>query len=982
MHPISRCFPRLALPCALAALLSLCPGSLPAQVAPPSTATTPPRPSVQTPTDKDVVVLSPFVVTTSGDIGYLAQNSLSGSRLNSSLADLAAPSTAFTQELLRDIGVTNIDDLADYMVSTKTDYPEGDNLFLADDTRRFRIRGLPAFNYSVNFFETVLRLDTYNTERVEQSRGPNSILFGLGSPGGVVNVATKKAVQNQQFGSIGVQVNSINGFRSELDFNQPLIKNKLSARIDAVSDHEDSWRHREFDRQDRLYGTLQWQIGPKTRLDVEMEGGHVNKSLLQPMTGSDAYTTWAKAGKVISTTANAALGIRKLSAANYEWIDTTTGQAWNWINKSSSTTVLNGGVQTWLTDFSIVPKDVVLNGGPAFPQITNYMRRSAFLSHSFTPELSVELAANSQYMEHDAVTGRSGGLLNADTEPTLPNGQPNPNAGRTYVESFPGTTDTHDKADNVRLSLAFTHDFGRWGKHQFAALYQQDWTNRQAGQRKPIFITNPYNPADPQNGQNVVHFRTYFDLNGNPENMGAGDWQRFFTNNEWREGTIPSVVDAATGRTMSVGWVWNAVPQNNFFERHSTMGILQSHWLKDRLVTVVGYRIDDQKSKYSISDAALARGPAVAPFALGDYQAKSSGVWVDNQAKNLTYSALFRVTSNIALTYNRARNAALPDPNAFVVSDDGTGRPPSPLGNSQDAGLKFLLGKKLSLSVLYYQTTADKDTANSNVEIENKFPTIFAALDTAGIASPTGGRAIDVPNKFNRYTFNSAAEGYELELIANFTDNWRAFLNVSDGVVKQTNIGTEARAFVEKYRGYWTQGNNGRVRIDGSGTLAPVADNGDAVIETVAEQLKSIDQNIQNLYITPDGQQARGQLQYAVNLVTNYTFDHGPLKGLTVGGGGNYRSGEVVDFKIATDSSGNITKQPIHGKTNVLLNANIGYKHQIGWLGRKLRWSVQLNVTNLLDEDQILPTRTINGVIVTYRLQQPRQWTLSNRIDF
>lgn len=978
MHLTIRCLPRLASRCALAAFFSLLCGSLAAQVASPAPADAPPA-SAPT-TDKDVLQLNPFVVSTNGDIGYLAQNSLSGSRLNSNLGDLAAPSTAFTQELLRDMAVTNVDDLANYMVSTKIDYPEGDNLFIADDSRRFRIRGLPAFNYSVNFFETTLRLDTYNTERVEQSRGPNSILFGLGSPGGVVNVATKKAVQNRQFGSIGFQVNSVNGFRTEIDFNQPLIKNKLSMRIDAVTDHKDTWRYHEFDRQDRLYGTVQWQIGPKTRLDVEMEGGHVNKALMQPMVGSDAYTTWAKAGKVISTTPNAAQGIRRLSTTNYEFIDTTTGLAWNWINKSASTTVLAGGVQTWLTDFSIIPKDVVLNAGPAYPQITDYMRRSFFLTHSFTGNFNVELAGNSQFMDHDAVTARSGGLLNADTEPTLPNGQPNPNAGRAYVEAFPGTSDTYDNAKNLRLSLAYTLDLGRWGKHQFAALAQQDWTNRQSGQRKPILITNPYNTADPQNGQNVIRFRTYFDLNGPANNMGVGDWNRFFTGGQWREGTIPSVVDAATGRQMSVGWVWNAVPQNNYFERQSKMAILQSHWLKDRLVTVAGYRADNQKSKYSISDAALARGPAFGPFVLGDYQAKSSGTTVENDARNLTYSGLFKVTQKIAVTYNKARNAALPDPNAFVVTADGTGRPPSPLGKSQDIGLKFFLGKKLSLNVLYYETSADKDTANSNVEIENRFPTIFAALDAAGVKAPDGGRALDVPNKFNRYTFNSASTGYELELVANVTDNWRVFLNYSDGVVKQTNIGVEARDFVEKYRSYWT--TNGRVLIDGSGGLATVADDGDATIETVAEQLKSIDQNIQNLYIVPDGQQARGQIRNSFNLVTNYTFSSGPLKGFTFGGGGNYRSGEVVDFLIATDASGNTTKAPVLGKRNTLLNANIGYKNQFGFLGHKVRWNLQLNVTNLLDEDQILPTRLVGGVITTYRLQAPRQWTLTSRFAF
>ena len=39
----------------------------------------------------NVTRLNPFVVSTSGDTGYQAQNSVSGSRLNTRLTDLAVP---------------------------------------------------------------------------------------------------------------------------------------------------------------------------------------------------------------------------------------------------------------------------------------------------------------------------------------------------------------------------------------------------------------------------------------------------------------------------------------------------------------------------------------------------------------------------------------------------------------------------------------------------------------------------------------------------------------------------------------------------------------------------------------------------------------------------------------------------------------------------------------------------------------------------
>lgn len=933
--------------------------------------------------EEKAIVLSPFVVTTEGDVGYLAQSSLSGSRLNTNLGDLAAPTTAFTQEFLQDVAVTNVDELSQYMANTKTDYPEGDNLFIADDSARFRIRGLPAFNYSVNFFETSLRLDTYNTERIEQSRGPNSILFGLGSPGGVVNVTTKRATATRNFGSITQQIRSNDGWRTVIDANYTLVPDKAALRLAAVRDYDDGWRAREYDHQRRIYLTGGWQIGQDTRLDAEWERGLVNKSTLQPMVASDAYTLWDKAGRHLSNTANAAWGIKRISTAQWTSIDTATGEVWNWRNKTTSQNITTGGAATWLTDFSVLPKDAVVNAGVMFPQMTDYDRASVFLTHAFTPDFNIELAANAQQSDHEAVTGRGGAVLQVDTNTTLPNGDPNPNAGRTFVEHFPGTVDAYDKARNVRLSAAYTRDLGRWGTHQFAALYEHDWTWRRAGQRRPAIVDNPYNTTNPNNGNNSIRFRTYFDLDDPVEAIGAGDWRTFFGGENWRDQRLDNVVDSTTGRVMGVKWINNAVPQDNRFQRDSAMAILQSRFFDNRLVTVAGYRADWQDSWYSITDAALARGPGYGDFTQGELEAIPGDGAVTSKARNLTYSALYRVTKNIAITYNHSRNSALPDPNAFIVGSDSTGRPPNPLGRSEDIGVKFNLGSRLSVNVLYYKTSAEKDTANYSAQIEGRYPIIWAALDAAGVPAPEGGSANDVPSKFNRYTFDSSGDGYELELIANPTRDLRIFLNYSDGLVERTNIGMEARSYFEKYKDYWTQGDRGRILIDESGGMAPVADDGDNVVETIAEQVASVENNIEALYVLPEGEQARGQIRRQANLVANYTFHEGFLDNFSAGAGVRYRDGDVTAYNVSVDpNTGNATTSVLHGRSSTLLNLNFGYRGRFSFRQNDVRWSVQLNVNNVLDEDEILPTRVVNGVVTSYRLQIPREFILTTRFDF
>ena len=89
------CLAAIALPAA--ALLTA--ASLPAQIAPvPASATKPAGAS------EAAVVLSPFEVNSTKDVGYLAQNTLSGSRMNTSLKDTPAAVSVMTPEFLADRG--------------------------------------------------------------------------------------------------------------------------------------------------------------------------------------------------------------------------------------------------------------------------------------------------------------------------------------------------------------------------------------------------------------------------------------------------------------------------------------------------------------------------------------------------------------------------------------------------------------------------------------------------------------------------------------------------------------------------------------------------------------------------------------------------------------------------------------------------------------------------------------------------------------
>jgi len=162
---------------------------------------------------------------------------------------------------------------------------------------------------------------------------------------------------------------------------------------------------------------------------------------------------------------------------------------------------------------------------------------------------------------------RPGQYPAVDTAVTLPM-TAKPNAGRPFVDEFPGTTDEYNQAGNLRLSMAYTKDLGWLGRHQLAGLYERDWTwakTRSSG--RPSWTSLQHD--NPTNGANSLRFRTYLNLSGPPDlsarEIGAFHCRTPGSIRSWENINVTQVTDATTGRKMGVKWISNAVPGDNRF---------------------------------------------------------------------------------------------------------------------------------------------------------------------------------------------------------------------------------------------------------------------------------------------------------------------------------------------------------------------------------------------------------------------------------
>ncbi|HEX2099098.1 MAG TPA: TonB-dependent receptor plug domain-containing protein [Candidatus Synoicihabitans sp.] len=267
--------------------------------------------------DDGTVRLSPFEVRQSNrDIGYYAENTLAGSRLNTNVGDLAASITIVTKQQLEDTGALDINDVFLFEANTEgagTYTPVAlnrnnvtDNIggWSGDDGSPFgiatanRIRGLGRADTAQNNHPTIARwaFDTYNTNSVEISRGPNSLLFGTGSPAGIVNQSTSEAVLGRQHTTVSARLGSFGAKRGSIATNVPL-GDKVAIYASALWDDRGFQRKPSYDKYRRQYLAATFQPWRKTKITAAFENYDNRNNRPNFLPPQDLVTPWLQAGK-------------------------------------------------------------------------------------------------------------------------------------------------------------------------------------------------------------------------------------------------------------------------------------------------------------------------------------------------------------------------------------------------------------------------------------------------------------------------------------------------------------------------------------------------------------------------------------------------------------------------------------------------------------------------------------------------------------
>lgn len=976
----------------------LLPCRLPAQ-APATDAATPGR------TADATVVLSPFQVDASAENGYLATQTLNGTRLKTDLKDIGSSLTVFTEQLMDDLGANSIYHLmsfapnTDPFVMSTSDITGNGNDFINIPTK-FVSRGGASTVVGQDFFTNNIPQDRFNSEALTFTRGPNAILFGLGNAAGAFISSTKRA-KHIDARTVEQQMDSRGGHRLTVDLNQVLVKDRLAVRYSGLFEGLNDFRLHNSTYQRRHFGTLNFTPFKQTTLRANYEGGHIQQSGVRPWPDYDAVSPWLAAGSpMIATFSNVAAG-KPAGTQNFGYAGLVstefsaggtpiptqrlTNQGQSVATTFANGFPVNGGSFRSLVNDSIYPTFASDFGDSSY-RLTDYHSVSAFLEQQITRDCFVEAAFNKVDSKLRAVNGFVGqnSVIYVDPNRQLPNGQPNPNAGLLYSQSQSTIIDAPNAATNFRVMASYEFDFarhtpGRWrklGRHQFAAFVEESdqtgWSSNNG-----MFNTTPLATtgaaAAISNGNNAIQYRYYFEPAKNKVGTSIGRHIEaipvLYANDPLPprnpSGITPAFM-AQQGPTMT-----EAVVRTRAFA-------LQSFFWKDRVVLTNGFRTDNQTSWLAVPNDFVARRDAngIAPRPSG-FNVRQ--LMPDSRAERggHTYSrgVVFHALSWLSLSYNTSNNFQVNAGTRNVFGD----LLPNPQGKGSDYGVKLsLLDRRVFFDLTYYTIS----NLNSPDSISNNAAGNFKQFDQLWIA--VADFTHDVKYLTSPYStlstvwadvVSTRSSGWEFALTANPTKQWRLTLNGS----KRGDNTTSARGtYINQYMAQYIP------IIKSHPEWLPLeAANG----FTVATRVADLERTLVNFNAIRNSPSANFAPNWTVNLIQTYEFARDSrLAGFALGGSMNARGqaidGFAVDSALVLDPT-----LPYHAPGYANFGAWVTYKRKL--FRNRVDWRLQLNVRNLLDEHTVFPLVTVDTRdgrhtpnVAIYTLKEPRTYVFTSAFKF
>lgn len=883
----------------------------------------------------DVTQMSPFVVETSQDTGYIAADTLNAGRLRTNLLMTPGTMEVFTRDLLDDLGIFNSDEAAAWLTSShplETNGINGNSMNPAalashDSGSNVSLRGMATQPSTRNYFLSATTPMEYNVQRIEAGRGPNAILYGEGGPGGGVNYITKQA-ERRPFGSLRLRTDTHGSMGLSLDLNRP-ITDRLEARYNASLLNQQSYIDRIVTRSIGNAFTLSYRPFERTRLTFDADITRVERPGFIMSSYTDQSSSWNRVPVTgpLSTAQATAAGLTLRGATGFNTYIEGLGMI------DLRNTALTGGAGIPLISAypagitTQVPPDESFNVNPSDVNVrSSTADLQTALSHQFRNGLSFQLAAQKAKYRADGGNYPFTGAI-IDPNVTLPGGRPNPNYGKTYSASYLGRTidGTGRDSETVRVVAAYpikgfggTTSLSAFAHHQRSDSRVVYWDRNNADPRLTTPITD--------SASRRINLYRYWD--NLPPTLP--DFSQLYT---------LRLVPTADGHTTNRNDAGEIAASGNY--------------LGGRLSYVAGLRRDRSALTSRNGDTA-SRDRTTGAF--GHYIVEDRVAYNNTRTFGVVYFPFTRLGAyaDYSEGFTVQSNANPKMDGTFA----GANIVPS---KSESAGLRFRLANTRGLTIVgsagFYQARQENSSLGINVGGLNtlwsnhRMPERYIETFSASPTVTAAQNAIQSTRSFS-------GKGYEANLTVNIANAFRLIVNGALPKTRQFNTAADFRAYVAANTPLWeswANDPNNPTRVSDQNSLRGV-------------------QNTVNGF--QDERVQNGTYNYRTNVTGVYTLRSGPLRGLRLGSGAQFYGPRVI---------GNQIDRPydyIYARAYHLVSASLGY----GWKLPRARLDLQLNVENLLNYDTPMFNGmfTVNNRLVPYgfRRMTPREARLTSTMRF
>lgn len=215
--------------------------------------------------EKEAVDLDTIRVRGGRQSGYAAERSTSATKTDTALQDMPQAITVITGQQMRDQAVQGMADAVRYVPGIGITQGEGNRDGLVfrgnSSTADFFVDGM---RDDVQYYR-----DTYNIERIEAFKGPNAMIFGRGSPGGLLNRVTRTADWQEALDA-SLQFGSWQKRRATADYAHPF-SDAFAFRVTGVYEDSEGFRDGYALKRQGVNPTAAIQAGENTLITLGYE---------------------------------------------------------------------------------------------------------------------------------------------------------------------------------------------------------------------------------------------------------------------------------------------------------------------------------------------------------------------------------------------------------------------------------------------------------------------------------------------------------------------------------------------------------------------------------------------------------------------------------------------------------------------------------------------------------------------------------------